>query len=167
MSRSTDVFRTLTPEECDALVREMRDEVKPLYKQIERVAAETLRLRPVFLGKQPFAKRCEMIRKAMALKVNAEAASEILAAFFMERHADMVGELLDALGVEHEEGVLKDPSPAAPARKKLEKAVTGFREGESPLMRGILLRAFAAQSAIDWPELDAMVFPEEKVTAGA
>jgi hypothetical protein len=156
----------MTAEEGEALLREMRDEVRPLYKQIERVAAETLRLRPVFLGKQPFPKRCGMIRKAMALKINAEPASEILAAFFMERYADAVIELLDALGLEHDEGVLKDLSPKPPTKKKLKEAVTKFRGGESGPMRELLLRTFAAQTAIDWPDLDAMVFPEAKAPAG-
>ncbi len=166
MTQSTDVFRAMTAEESEAFLKELRDEIRPLYKQIERVAAETLRLRPVFLGKQPFPKRCGMIRKAMALKVNAEAASEILAAFFMERHSEMVGELLDGLGVEHEEGVLADVNPESPKKMKLKTAVAKFREGENAPMRELLLKAFAAQSAIDWPDLDKMVFPEEKAATG-
>ena len=119
MSRSNDVFRHLTEEETQALVGEMRDGMRPLYKELEKVAAATLKLRPVFLGKQPFPKRCEMIRKAMSLKVNAEQAGDILAAFFMEKHQADVIELLDALGVEHEEGALKDNAPKPPAKKKL------------------------------------------------
>lgn len=166
MSQSNDVFRTLTEEETQALVGEMRNELRPLYKELERAAAGTLKLRPVFLGKQPFPKRCEMMRKAMALKVNAEEAGEVLAAFFMERYKDDVVALLDALGVEHEEGALKDTAPAQPAKKKLTKAVEDFRQGDKALMRGILLRAFAAQSAIDWPDLDAMVFPTLQTTGG-
>ena len=115
MTQSNDVFRSLTEEECQALLREMRDEVKPVYKQVERAAAATLRVRPVFLAKQPFPKRCQMIRKAMSLKINAEAAGEVLAAFFMERYAEDVAALLDAFGVEHDEGVLKNPAPTEPA----------------------------------------------------
>ena len=161
MTQSTDVFRTMTDDECERLIREMRDETKPLYKEVERTAAETLRLRPVFLGKQPFEKRCRMIRKAMALKVNAETAAEVLAAFFMERYSKDVEELLDALGVEHEEGVLKQPSPPEPDEKVLKETVAGFAKGKNAKTRSLLLRAFAAQSAIDWPKLDALVFPQE------
>lgn len=163
MTQSNDVFRSLTDEECEALLKEMRDELKPVYKQVESSAAATLRLRPVFLGKQPFAKRCGMIRKAMSLKVNAEAAGEVLAAFFMERYADDVKELLDAFGVEHDDGVLKGPSPAEPAAKVLKATVEKFPTGKNERMRSVLLRAFAAQAAVDWPALDALVFPQEAV----
>ncbi len=162
MTKSTDVFRTMSAEESEAFLKDMRDELRPLYKQIERVAAETLRLRPVFLGRQPFPKRCGMIRKAMALKLNAEAAGEILAAYFMERHSELVTELLDGFGIEHEDGVLHDLNPESPKKKKLETAVAKFRGDGTDVMRGLLLRAFAAQTAIDWPDLDQLVFPEEK-----
>ena len=161
MTQATDVFRTMSEEEIRTFVKEMRDNLRPLYKQLEGVAAGTLRLRPVFLAKQPFEKRCELIRKSLSLKLNADAAAEILPAFFMERYAKDVIELLDLLGIEHEEGVLKENSPAAPAATKLKTAVTKFRKGENPVMRELLLKTFASQSAIDWPALDALLFPAE------
>lgn len=161
MTQSNDVFRAMTDEEAQAFFQEMRDELRPLYRQLERSAAETLRLRPVFLGKQPWGKRCGMIRKAMALRVNAEAASEILAAFFMERYADDVAALLDALGVAHDEGVLKEMNPKAPAESRLKKVVQEFPAGEHAAQRSLLLKAFAAQGAIDWPALDALVLDLE------
>jgi len=167
MTQTTDVFRTMSADEIRALVKDMRDNLKPLYRQLENTAAATLRLRPVFLGRQPFEKRCDLIRKALSLKINAEAASEILPAYFLERHAGDVVELLDLLGLEHEEGVLRVTSPPAPKDAALKKAVEKFRQGGDPVMRGLLLKTFAAQAAIDWPALDAMMFPAEGIRAGS
>ena len=157
MTQPNDVFQSMNPEECQALLQEMREEVQPLYKQVESAAASTLRLRPVFLGRQPFAKRSRMIRKAMALRDNAETASEILATFFVERYTDELKELLDSLRIEHEDGLLRELGPAAPDKELLTQTVEKFLEGENPLMRSLLLRAFAAQSAIDWPALEALL----------
>lgn len=166
MTQATDVFRTMSEDEIRTFVKELRDNLKPLYKQLENVAAATLRLRPVYLGKQPFEKRCELIRKAMSLKVNADAAAEILPAYFMERHSKDVIELLDLLGVEHEEGMLKGDAPKAPTDAKLKTAVNKFRKGgENPVLRELLLKTFASQSAIDWPSLDAMLFPAGEAKA--
>ncbi|GJM44287.1 MAG: hypothetical protein DHS20C21_11290 [Gemmatimonadota bacterium] len=162
MTQSNDVFRTMSQEEAEAFLQEMRDELKPLYKQLERASAETLRLRPVFLAKQPWGKRCGMIRKAMSLRVNADAAAEVLAAFFMERYAEDVAALLDLLGVEHEEGVLSEMTPKQPTKAKLKAAVDKFRAGENAPQRALLVKAFAAQGAVDWPHLDAMVFDLEE-----
>lgn len=159
MTQSTDVFRTLDSEEARALFDEMRQEVRPLYKQLEAVAAASLKLRPVFLAKQPVVKRYDMMRKAMALRVNAETAAELLATFFLERYEKELVDLLDGFGIEHEEGVLKDNAPAEPTAKKIDSVVKKFQAGENPVMRRVLLKAFAAQSAIDWPRLDELVFP--------
>ncbi len=41
---------------------------------------------------------------------------------------------------------------------ELEKAMEKFRQGEDAERRELLLRAFAGQSAIDWPELEALLF---------
>ena len=62
------------------------------------------------------------------------------------------------IGLEHEEGALKADAPACPADAALTKAVEKYRnaagaEGEpgDAWERELLLRAFAAQTAIDWP----------------
>lgn len=165
MTQPIDVFRTMTDEDARLLLADMRDHLRPLYKQVENSAAATLRLRPVFLAKQPFEKRCEMIRKALALKVNAGAVAEILPAFFLERYPKEVAELLDALGLEHEDGVLKGGVPPPPTSAKLKKAVAAFRKGENPKMRELLLKTFASQAAVDWPELDAMLFGAQEAPA--
>lgn len=165
MTQPIDVFRTMTDEDARLLLADMREHLRPLYKQVEGVAAATLRLRPVFLGKQPFEKRCEMIRKALSLKLNADAVAEILPGFFLERYPKEVAELLDALGVPHEDGMLKGGPPEAPKTAKLKKVVAAFRKGENPKMRELLLKTFASQPAVDWPELDEMVFGPQATAA--
>jgi hypothetical protein len=165
VTQPIDVFRTMSEAEARWLLADMRDHLRPLYKQVENVAAATLRVRPVYLGKQPFEKRCEMIRKALSLKVNADAVAEILPGYFLERHPKAVAELLDALGVEHDEGVLKGGPPPAPTSAKLKKVVGAFRKGENPEMRELLLKTFAAQAAVDWPELDEMLFGRQEAPA--
>ena len=158
MSQSSDVFRSMTGEESVAFFQGLRDEVRPLYKQAEIVSAASLRVRPVFLGKQPFPKRCEMMRKALAMKINAEASGEILATYFMDKHKEELGELLDLLKIEHDEGSLKSTNPPQPDEKLIKSATKKFLAGEKPVMRSVILKAFAGQGAIDWPALDEMLF---------
>ena len=166
MSQFTDVFRSLSSQECEALFRELKTVALPLYRQAEQTAASTLRVRPVFLRRQPLAKRCEMMRKSLALKANLEAAGDILATFFMSCRGELVVELLDALGLEHDEGVLTRRDPPEPSAERLQTVVAEFRQGEDPLLRALLLKAFAAQAAIEWPLLDEMVFPAPAVAGG-
>jgi hypothetical protein len=82
----------------------------------------------------------------------------VLVDFFLENQKDLLIELLDTLGLEHEEGVLKQVDAPCPSKQKLGAALKKFRAGKKGKeYRGLLLRSFAAQSAIDWPDLEAML----------
>ena len=50
--------------------------------------------------------------------------------------------------------------PAPPEKAKLEKSVEEYRAKDGDVERAVLLRAFAAQAAIEWPELDALLEEE-------
>ena len=72
---------------------------------------------------------------------------------------------LVVLGIDHEEGVLSDDAVSAPEEGALRKAVASFRSGDAAEPAGpeeagdreLLLRAFAAQSSVEWPVLDALL----------
>jgi hypothetical protein len=106
-----------------------------------------------------------MMRKALAMKMNAQAAGEILAAYFIEKHNKELGELLDLLKIEHEDGSLKATNPSQPDEKTVREAVKKFMSGEDKPMRSVILKAFAGQSAIEWPLLDEIVFGAPAVKA--
>jgi hypothetical protein len=84
-------------------------------------------------------------------------AEEVLAEYFLTGQRALLVELLDLLGVAHDEGALREPNPAPPPKDVLEKAVSRFREGPNAPLRELLLRAFAAQSPIHWPDLERLV----------
>jgi hypothetical protein len=66
-------------------------------------------------------------------------------------------EWLDLIGLEHEEGALKEPQPAQPPDAELEKHVDAYLAKDDDPDRELLLRAFGAQSSIDWPMLDGLI----------
>jgi hypothetical protein len=100
------------------------------------------------------------------LKINADASGEILATYFMDKHNQELGELLDLLKVEHEEGSLKSSNPPQPDEKLIKSATKKFLAGEKAELRSVILKAFAGQSAIDWPALDELVFGAQTAKAG-
>ena len=53
-----------------------------------------------------------------------------------------------------DELIVPTPSPHA---TELEKTVAAYRSAEDDPDRLLLLRAFAAQNAINWPALDALI----------
>jgi hypothetical protein len=81
-------------------------------------------------------------------------ASEILAAYFLECRKPLLIEWLDTVGLAHEEGMLSADAPEQPKSKDLGKAIDTFLAAGDDADRPLLLHAFAAQDAIEWPDLE-------------
>ncbi len=155
--RSNEVFARITPERAETLLADMKKAAPGAAAVALAAATQAFRLRPQFLRAQPRKRQAEWMRKALARPTAVPVAEEALAEYFLSGHKPLLVELLDALGVPHEEGALREPQPPCPAAGALEPAVAKFRSGGDPDLRELLLCAFAAQSAIDWPGLDALV----------
>jgi hypothetical protein len=84
-------------------------------------------------------------------------AEEILASYFLDCRKELVIEWLDALGLAHKEGVLEADEPECPPPDRLHEATQKFLTASDDADRPLLLRAFAAQRAIDWPELEILI----------
>jgi hypothetical protein len=157
--RSYQVFAAMTPTQSQAFLATLTERVPAVAAQALAAASAAQKARPIFLVRQPPEKRAEAVRRCLA-RVGANAlAEEMLAVYFLECRKDLLIEWLDAAGVRHEEGALAEESPPEPAQAALAAAVEKFRRGADPHDRELLLRAFAAQSAIDWPALEALLSP--------
>jgi hypothetical protein len=114
-----------------------------------------MKARPIYLQRQPFEKRAEAVRRTLSRVATNQIADEVLAVYFLECRKELLVEWLDLVGVKHKDGTLEADAPPPPAEKKLRDAVAKFRAEASDPDRELLLRAFAAQDAVEWPVLDA------------
>ncbi len=147
----------MTPEEAERFLVEVRSDAPSVARLALDAAAGAFRLRPDFLRRQPRARQAEWMRRALGRRVGATLAEEVLATYFLEHHKALLVELLDAFGVEHEEGLLKQEAPPCPDAARLDAALAEFRSRASDEDRGrreLLLLAFASQASVDWPELE-------------
>lgn len=155
--RPQEIFASMSREHAEAFFGRLASESPAMFGQAVHAAAVALKSRPHFLMKQPMSKRASAVRQALARVSSGPVAEEILAVYFLDCRVDMLTEWLDIVGLEHEDGVLKDDAPACPEAANLEKAVGEFRARDDDPDRLLLLRAFSAQSAIDWPPLEALL----------
>jgi hypothetical protein len=155
--KAYQVFARMTPERTHALLEGLRKEAPGVYTQALGAASVWLRARPQFVMKQSPEKRAQFVRQALARVATNLIAEEVLAAYFLQVKKALLVEWLDAIGLEHEDGSLKAEAPAEPERGALEKAVAAFRKPDDAADRELLLQAFAAQSAIEWPALEALI----------
>jgi len=155
--RAYQVFATLEPERAEALFRGLQKKSPEMFTNAVAAASGALKSRPGYLLKQPFPKRVQAVRRALSRVASNTIAEEIFAVYFLEVKQELLVEWLDGVGLEHDEGSLEDDHPEEPEKDQLEAAVKAFRAVDDDLDRELLLRAFAAQSAIDWPALEALL----------
>jgi len=160
--RSYQVFAAMSQEQAERFLRTLSQEAPALAAQALAAAGAAMKARPVYLRRLPLERRATAVRRALA-RVGANAlAEELLAAYFLECRKPLLVEWLDRAGVPHEDGTLRDETPAPPEPASLAKAVAAFLENAGPEPeareeRDLLLRSFAAQSAVDWPDLEALL----------
>jgi len=166
--RSNEIFSRMTTEEAIAFLDMMKRDARPVAGMALSAAAQAFKLRPEFLRKQSKARQAEWTRKALGRSVAAPLSEELLATYFLDYQQALLVELLDALGVKHEEGQLESADPECPPADKLREVVNGFLEGEGRDRRELLLWAFAAQAGIDWPPLEQVLgemLPQKSATS--
>ena len=159
--RSYQVFAGMSQERAVAMMRGLKKDAPAMFRQAVDAAAIAIKARPVYMRRQPFEKRAEAVRRALARVVANPVADEILAVYFLECRKDLLVEWLDSIGLEHEDGTLAEDEPAQPDEGKLAEAADAFLAADDDPDRDLLLRAFAAQDAVEWPALDARLVPPE------
>ena len=111
--RSYQVFASMSNDEAVRLLRALADQSPGAFANAVAVAAVAMKARPVYLQKQPFERRAEHVRRALARVAANPMASEILAAYFLECRKPLLIEWLDTVGLAHEEGMLSADAPPA------------------------------------------------------
>ena len=150
----------MRPEHALRLCKGLQESAPAMYTQALALAGAAMRARPVYLKKQAPERRAEAIRRALARVAANGVAEEVLAVYFLDCRNALLVEWLDGIGVEHEEGILKDnevPQPEADALRKAVETFRGAGDAEDGGDRELLLRAFAAQSSIQWPVLETLL----------
>ncbi len=154
--RPHEIFATMPPERAEALLRQLAEKSPEMFRQVVGAAAASMKSRPQYLMKQPFDKRAAAVRRCLSRVAASPVAEEMLAVYFLECRPELLTEWLDQIGLEHEDGILKgDEAPPEPDAAELTKHVGDYRGKDDDPDRDLLLRAFAAQTSIEWPGLEA------------
>ena len=155
--RSYQVFARMTPDQALAMMKNLKDKSPAMFGQAVDAAAASIKARPVYMRKQPMEKKAAAVRRALARVVANPVADEILAVYFLECRKELLIEWLDLMGLAHEDGALEEDAPDPPEEDKLSDAVKSYLAKDDDPERVVLLGAFAAQAAIEWPALDALI----------
>jgi hypothetical protein len=124
--RPARMWRLLPPDLRTSAAVAFWSDGQAALEQAEAVAliARQIKFRPKSVLSLPVDKKARHL--AGLAQVSDLLAARLLIAYHLEHQRPMMGAFLDLLGIAHEDGLIKDESPAAPEPATLDKAVTAL-----------------------------------------
>jgi hypothetical protein len=90
-------------------------------------------------------------------EVSDAVASRALIAYHLEAERPMMGAFLDALGIEHDNGLITSEEVAAPEPEKLAEGVRALREAFAPEAVRLYLHTLVLLDGDTWTGLDGLI----------
>jgi hypothetical protein len=124
--RPAKLWRTLPLEARQAAAVAFWSDDQAGLEQAEGVAliARQIKFRPKSVLTLPVEKKAKHL--AAMGQVSDLLAARLLVAYHLHHQRPMMGRFLDLLGIPHEEGLITEESPDAPAPEKLDEAATAL-----------------------------------------
>lgn len=120
--RPAKLWRTLPPELRVAAATAFWSDDQAGLEQAEGIGliARQIKFRPKSVVALPVEKKAKHL--ATMGQVSDLLAARLLVSYHLQHQRPMMGRFLDLLGIEHQDGLINDESPTAPAPEKLDEA---------------------------------------------
>jgi len=139
---------------------------KKLYRTALDAVAQTRKVRSVFLERQPRLDRFLTMAATLSRPPLEVAATSLISAWLLKKHAPMLAAFLDALGVKHENGVVDD-LPASMDDAALKSAVEGLLTQYPPPVVAVYLHAFNDMNEAKWANLQTLLETDPRLKLAA
>lgn len=152
-----------------ALATEIMDDVftddKPLYRAISGEVAAALKVRPVFFEKKPRTERNKVILDMLTRPRMQNTAATLLRGWLLKSETEMLGDFLDALGIDHKNGVVEE-FPDEVDETKLNEAIEKLLNKYPKEKVTIYLNSFSAMNDTPWESLTKKLKEDSRLQLG-
>jgi hypothetical protein len=159
--RPSQLWRSMPLEKrVDAAAAFWRDtespEIAVQHAEAIGLLARRLKFRVSSLQALPIAKRARHLAQAAA-DVSDAIATRALIAYHFEHQRALMGAFLDALGIEHENGLITSDDVAAPSAETLAAAVAAVRSAHPADDVDLYLRTLTTLDGDTWAGLEGLL----------
>ena len=165
MLTAHELFGFMSPSLALEILTYAYETDRPLYRATLGAVAESRKLRPVFLERQPRPQRHAAMLATLARPALDMVASNLLRTWLLKKHKQMLADFLDSLGIAHQEGVVED-LPATIDEAKLRSAVEALITKYPPEAVAVYLHAFNEMNEVEWPGLRTMLDSDPRLQLG-
>lgn len=148
-----EIFQNLSPECSAALFEHLYTADKPAYRAAVQILAARRKLRSIFVERKLRPERDQWLREALSRKTNEDAALEVLQAWLLGAHRDLICTFLDELSVPHDGKGLIEELPDEPAVVKVDQAIDSLLAKFDREVVAVYLQLFVFMEPERWPKL--------------
>lgn len=156
----------MSPALADDILSFAKESDKATYKATMNGVATALRVRLVYLERQPRPQRHASMVHVLSKPGLDAVAGGLLRAWLVQKHKQMLIDFLNVLGIANNEGVVDD-LPATVDDTKLKAAVDALLSKYPPEVVSVYLNAFNEMNEANWPNLKAMLESDSRLQLGA
>lgn len=146
------MFAALSRELAMQILEDIYVQQRDLYKTVLASAAQHLKVRPVFLERQPRADRHRRLATALGHAEMSTVAGNLIGTWLIKTQGTMLAEFLDALKIPHDKGVVED-LPKTVEDAALNAAVDLLLSKYPQEVATLYLQAFHAMNDVQWENL--------------
>ena len=165
MLKSHELIGFMSPGLATEILTYAYESDKPLYKTALTAVAEARKLRPVFFERQPRAQRHEAMLATLSRPSLDPVTANLIRTWLLKKYKQLLIDFLDALGIQHKEGVVED-LPATMEDTKLDSAVQAVVAKYPPEVVAVYLNAFNEMNEVEWPHLKQLLESDKRLQLG-
>ncbi len=156
----------MTPALANEIVSFAFESEKPTYKATLSAVADARHVRAVFLERQPRAQRHATMLATLSRPSLDLAAGTLIRVWLLKKHAAMLADFLNALGIQHKDGIVEE-LPKEMDDAKLKAAVDTLLAKHPPEAAIVYLNAFNDMNETSWGNLKTMLESDPRLQLGA
>ena len=161
-----EFFANMSPDLGAKILEYLREEQREAHKQVLAGLASKRKLRPVFVQRKPRDKQIEWLFSTLKLPMSAEIGEQVLSLFLMQGRNPMLGQFMDDLGIENEEGTVED-LPDTLNADKTKQAIDNLFEKFPDEEVVLYLHMFKGQAGGAYPEFDEILDRDPRCNFGS
>lgn len=165
MLTSHELIGFMSPAMAEQIISYTFEADKPLYRTALNAVAEARKVRPVFLERQPRVQRHATMLAVLSRPSMELIAGNLIRQWLVKKQTPMLVEFLDALGIQHKDGVVDD-LPKEMDDAKLQAAVEGLLVKHPHEAVAVYLLAFNDMNEANWPNLKKMLETDKRLQLG-
>lgn len=165
MLTSHELIGFMSPALAQEILTYAHESDKPLYRTTLAAVAEARKLRPVFLERQPRTQQHQAMLTTLAKPALEAITANLLRTWLLKKYKSMLMDFLDALGIEHKEGVVED-LPKTMDDAKLTAAIDTLLSKYPPEVVSVYLNAFNEMNEVEWANLNKMLEGDKRLQLG-